>query len=170
MNPVHAGATTILIADDDPDLRDILRSILEPAGFAVVEVADGARAIEAIRAKPPDLVILDYLMPQMTGPQVCQLLKQDLLLRHLPIIMLTGKSEVEDKVEGLNAGADDYRLVSVLGLFAYDSRPGGLRLITLPVPSMSAFSQNTGNSPNADPTAPKALSRARIHLSNTDRC
>ncbi len=98
----------ILIADDDPDLRDILRSTLEPAGFAVTEAPDGEEALRAIRAQPPDLIILDYMMPNLTGPQVCEHLKQDLLLRHLPIIMLTGKSEIQDKVYGINAGADDY--------------------------------------------------------------
>ena len=100
--------TTILIADDDPDLRDILRSILEPAGFAVEEASDGALALQAVRQRPPHLMILDYMMPKMTGPEVCGQLKRDTLLQHIPIIMLTGKSEVQDKVCGLNAGADDY--------------------------------------------------------------
>ena len=99
---------TILIADDDPDLRDILRSILEPAGFSVAEAANGELALQAIRTQPPDLVILDYLMPGITGPQICERLKQDMRLRHLPVIMLTGKSELQDKVYGINAGADDY--------------------------------------------------------------
>ena len=100
--------TRILVADDDPDLRDILRSILEPAGFAVSEAMDGPSALHTIRGQPPDLVIMDYLMPGLTGPEVCAQLKEDVLLRHLPIIMLTGKSEVQDKVHGINAGADDY--------------------------------------------------------------
>jgi diguanylate cyclase (GGDEF)-like protein len=101
-------AKTILIADDDPDLRDILRSVFEPSGFTVAEADNGRRALEAIRTTPPDLVILDYMMPEMTGPQVCEQLKQDLVLRHIPVIMLTGKSEIQDKVYGLDAGADDY--------------------------------------------------------------
>lgn len=99
---------SILIADDDPDLRDILRSVLEPSGFLVTEASDGRIAMEKIRAKTPDLVILDYMMPNMTGPEVCEQLKQDTMLRHLPVIMLTGKSEVQDKVNGITAGADDY--------------------------------------------------------------
>ena len=100
--------TTILVADDDPDVRDILRSILEPAGFAVLEASDGVLALESIRTHPTDLLILDYTMPRMTGPQLCEQLKQDTLLRHVPILMLTGKREVQDKVDGINAGADDY--------------------------------------------------------------
>lgn len=100
--------TRVLVTDDDPDLRDILRSILEPEGFEVIEASDGQAALEAVRAHHPDLLLLDYLMPQLTGPQVCQALKQDMLLRHLPIIMLTGRGEVQDKVTGIDAGADDY--------------------------------------------------------------
>ena len=100
--------TKILIADDDPDLRDILRSVLEPAGFTVSEAPDGETALRMIRQAAPDLAILDFMMPGLTGPQVCAHVKQDTLLRHLPVIMLTGKSEVRDKVYGINAGADDY--------------------------------------------------------------
>ena len=103
-------ATTILIADDDPDLRDIVRSVLESAGFQVVEAPDGDQALQAVQHTTPHLMILDFAMPGLTGPQVCQRLKQDLLLRHVPIIMLTGKSEIQDKVEGLTAGVDDYVL------------------------------------------------------------
>ena len=99
---------TILVADDDPDLRDILRSILESAGFSVHEAPNGEQALNAVYAAAPDLMILDYMMPGLTGPQVCQRLKQHTLLRHVPIIMLTGKSETHDKVGGLSAGADDY--------------------------------------------------------------
>ena len=107
MTPKKAH-TRVLVADDDPDLRDILRSVLEPAGFAVTEAADGAQALEAVCAKPPDLVILDYMMPRMSGPEVCGRLKHDTVLCHVPVIMLTGKSEVQDKVAGIDAGADDY--------------------------------------------------------------
>ena len=98
----------VVVADDDPDLRDILRSILEPQGFRVVEAPDGQAALDTVRSQHPDLLILDFNMPHLTGPEVCQVLKQDLLLRHLPIIMLTGRGELPDKVLGIEAGADDY--------------------------------------------------------------
>lgn len=104
----HKALKRVLVADDDPDLRDILRSVLEPAGFSVIEAEDGERALEAVRAQPPDLVILDYMMPRMTGPQVCERLKRDAMLCHVPVIMLTGKSEIQDRVAGIDAGADDY--------------------------------------------------------------
>ena len=105
---VEPAERMILVADDDPDVREILRSILEPAGFTVAEAADGEAALNAVRAHPPSLVILDYMMPRKTGPQVCDQLKRDMLLRYIPIIMLTGKSELQDKIEGIFAGADDY--------------------------------------------------------------
>ncbi len=107
MSP-ETSSPPILIVDDDPDLRDIVRSILEPAGFAVTEASDGGQALLEVRARPPALIILDYMMPRVTGPEVCDQLKQDAVLQHVPIIMLTGKSEVQDKVFCLNAGADDY--------------------------------------------------------------
>src|SRR3569832_737624 len=99
--------STILIADDDPDLRDILRSILELSGFNVVEASDGAVALEMVRTCRPDLLILDYSMPRMSGPEACAILKKDLLLRHLPVIMLTGRGDIDDKLQGIRAGADD---------------------------------------------------------------
>ena len=99
---------TILVVDDDADLRDILRSIFEPAGFRVLEAGDGETALELVRTQHPDLLVLDYNIPRIDGPHVCQELKQDLLLRHTPVIMLTGRSELSDKVYGLNVGADDY--------------------------------------------------------------
>ena len=105
-----AARSIILVADDDPDLRDIVRSILEPAGFHVVEAADGAAALEAVRSAHPDLLVLDFNMPRMTGPEVCAVLRADMLLRHLPVVMLTGRSDLHDKVHGIEAGADDYVL------------------------------------------------------------
>jgi diguanylate cyclase (GGDEF)-like protein len=101
-------ARNVIVADDDPDLRDILRSVLESAGFTVAECENGERALAAIRQQAPELVIVDFSMPVMTGPELCRHLKQDLVLRHIPIIMLTGRSELQDRVYGIDSGADDY--------------------------------------------------------------
>jgi diguanylate cyclase (GGDEF)-like protein len=98
----------ILIVDDDPDILDVLKITLEGEQYEVIEARDGQEALKLVRANSPSLVILDYMMPKMNGLQVCQILKKDILLRHLPIIMLTGKGELSDKVEGIDAGADDY--------------------------------------------------------------
>lgn len=98
----------ILIADDDPDIRDILKLTLSEENYETIEAKNGEEALEIIRAKPLDLVLLDYKMPKMDGRTLCNLIKKDLLLQHLPIIMVTGKGEVSDKIEGIDSGADDY--------------------------------------------------------------
>jgi diguanylate cyclase (GGDEF)-like protein len=99
---------TILIADDDPDWRMILRTLLESGGFRVIEASDGKAALRMVQAQPPDLLILDYTMPSMDGPKTCQVLKQDLLLRHVPIIMLTARTDIHNRILGISSGADDY--------------------------------------------------------------
>ncbi|MDD5561002.1 MAG: response regulator [Candidatus Omnitrophica bacterium] len=98
----------ILIADDDPDIRDILKLTLSEENYETIEAGNGEEALKIIRAKPLDLVLLDYKMPKMDGRQLCNLIKKDLLLQHLPIIMVTGKGEVSDKIDGIDSGADDY--------------------------------------------------------------
>ncbi|MEW6008340.1 MAG: response regulator [Candidatus Omnitrophota bacterium] len=97
----------ILIVDDEPDIRDILKITLAD-DYKVLEAANGQDALIIVKSNTPDLILLDYKMPGMTGIEICKLIKTDILLQHLPIIMLTGKGEVSDKVTGINAGADDY--------------------------------------------------------------
>ena len=98
----------VLVVDDEPDIRDVLKIILEAEKYEVIEAKNGEEAIKIITQKTPDLVLLDYKMPKMDGREVCRLVKKDILLRHLPIIMVTGKGEITDKVDGIDAGADDY--------------------------------------------------------------
>ncbi|MDI6605654.1 MAG: response regulator [Candidatus Omnitrophota bacterium] len=101
-------AARILIVDDDPDIRDVLRLTLSEENYELSEADDGEEALKAINTRPLDLVLLDYKIPKIDGRQVCRLVKKDLLLRHLPIIMITGKGDITDKVGGIDAGADDY--------------------------------------------------------------
>jgi len=101
-------AIKVLIVDDDPDIRDVLKLALSEENYEVLEAQDGEEALKIIYTKPLDLVLLDYKMPKLDGREVCRQVKKDILLSHLPIIMLTGKGEVSDKVGGLDAGADDY--------------------------------------------------------------
>jgi diguanylate cyclase (GGDEF)-like protein len=98
----------ILVVDDDPDIRDVLKLTLTEENYEVLEAADGEEALKIIHAKPLNLVLLDYKIPKLDGRQVCRLVKKDLLLSHLPIIMVTGKGDINDKVDGIDAGADDY--------------------------------------------------------------
>ena len=100
--------TKILVIDDDPDIRDVLNITLTQEGYEVIEAPDGQEGLKFAQTKNPDLVIVDFKMPKLDGRGVCRELKKDILLSHMPIIMLTGKGDVSDKVGGLNAGADDY--------------------------------------------------------------
>ncbi len=98
----------ILVIDDDADIRDVLNLTLSEEGYEVFEAGDGEEGLTLINSKAPNLVIVDYNMPRMNGPTMVSIIKKDILLSHLPIIMLTGKGEISDKVSGINAGADDY--------------------------------------------------------------
>lgn len=98
----------ILVVDDDPDILDVVKITLEAEGYEILEGHDGQEALDIIKKTTPDLLITDFKMPRMDGDELCGILKKDILIQHMPIIMLTGKSEVMDKVHGINAGADDY--------------------------------------------------------------
>ena len=98
----------ILIAEDSSNLRDILRLQLSMAGYDVTEAPDGQAALDAVRASVPDVVLLDVMMPHIDGYEVCRRLRQAFATRHIPIIMLTAKTEVEDRLEGLQGGANDF--------------------------------------------------------------
>jgi len=97
----------ILIIDDDPDIRDVLDLSLSEH-YNISAACNGKEGLEMVKIKNPDLIITDYNMPVMNGPEFCRQLRRDILLRHLPIIMLTGKGETKDMVMGIESGADDY--------------------------------------------------------------
>jgi len=97
----------ILSVDDDEDIRDLIAATLE-GEYTVIQAADGAQAIEKARGESPDVVLLDYNLPDMQGPDICRELRRDPLFLNTPILMLTGKAETGDKVKGLDAGVDDY--------------------------------------------------------------
>jgi Response regulators consisting of a CheY-like receiver domain and a winged-helix DNA-binding domain len=98
----------VLVVDDEEDLLSLLEYNLEQEGFEVVLARDGVEAIEQTRKHEPDLIILDVMMPKMDGIEVCERLRKDAHLRTIPIMMLTARTEEEDKVEGLDVGADIY--------------------------------------------------------------
>jgi diguanylate cyclase (GGDEF)-like protein len=97
----------ILTVDDDPDILDVLNLTLSEH-FEVYQAPNGKEALKLVQTKSPDLIICDYMMPVMNGKEFCQALKKDILMQHIPVIMLTGKGEVKDMVGGIEAGADDY--------------------------------------------------------------
>lgn len=100
--------TVILVADDEDSVVVMLREALRSAHYEVVVAHNGVEAIEEVRRKPPDLVLLDIQMPRMSGYDVCLEIKSDTFLRHIPVLMLTAQTGLESKVAGLAHGADDY--------------------------------------------------------------
>ncbi len=98
----------ILIVDDERDLLSLVDFNLRQAGFETVLSATGEGAIQAVRRRVPDLVVLDLMLPDVSGTEVCRQLKSDPRTRHVPVVMLTAKSDEIDKVVGFELGADDY--------------------------------------------------------------
>jgi phosphate regulon transcriptional regulator PhoB len=101
-------ASKILIVEDDSDIVELLTYNLREAGFETEAVFNGADALERAVEEQPDLIILDLMLPEVDGFEVCRLLKQDTQTADIPIIMLTAKAEEIDRVIGLQLGADDY--------------------------------------------------------------
>jgi len=98
-------ARTILVVDDEPILRETLAEALAADGFRVVTAADGREALARFREERPDLVVLDLMLPELSGIEVCRIIRQE---SGVPVLMLTAKSSELDKVLGLELGADDY--------------------------------------------------------------
>jgi DNA-binding response OmpR family regulator len=98
-------ARTILVVDDEPTLRETLVDALEADGFRVVSAADGREALIRFRADKPDLILLDLMLPELSGVEVCRIIRAE---SGVPIVMLTAKDSELDKVVGLELGADDY--------------------------------------------------------------
>lgn len=97
----------ILTVDDDSDILDVLELTLSEY-YDVVQAPNGAEGLKVCQTVIPDLIVCDYMMPVMNGREFCKALKKDVLLRHIPFIMLTGKGEVSDRIGGIEAGVDDY--------------------------------------------------------------
>jgi DNA-binding response OmpR family regulator len=98
-------ARTILVVDDEPTLRETLAEALDADGFRVVTAADGREALARFREHRPELVVLDLMLPELSGIEVCRIIRQE---SDVPILMLTAKSSEVDKIVGLELGADDY--------------------------------------------------------------
>lgn len=96
---------TVLLADDDAKIRELLELYLTKEGFAVVHASDGAEAILKAQQLKPDLIVLDIMMPVMDGMEVCRQVRK---FSRVPVIMLTARLEDEDRIQGLELGADDY--------------------------------------------------------------
>lgn len=98
----------ILVVDDEPPIREILKFQLEKAGFVVECAEDGEEGLNKVEKEPPDLVLLDLMIPHMDGYEVCRRIKSDYGTRHIPVIILTARGELDEKLRGLQNGANDY--------------------------------------------------------------
>jgi two-component system, OmpR family, alkaline phosphatase synthesis response regulator PhoP len=103
-----AMATRVLVVEDDPDIAELVARYLDKAGFATERAASGRDAWQQIKAKPPDLVVLDLMLPHVDGLEVCRLIRANDATAGIPIIMLTARAEESERIVGLELGADDY--------------------------------------------------------------
>src|SRR6267142_7150125 len=104
----NVSGRQILIIEDESDVADLLEMTLRKAGFKASTAGDGASGLQKARDNRPDFIILDLMLPKMSGLEVCRILKSDTATAQLPILMLTAKAEEIDRIVGLEFGADDY--------------------------------------------------------------
>ncbi len=100
-----ASSGLILVVDDEPDIRRVVRAYLERDGFSVITAGDGAEALRLARQRRPNAVVLDLMLPDVQGLEVCRQLRAE---SNTPVLMLTARDDITDKVVGLQIGADDY--------------------------------------------------------------
>ena len=100
--------TRVLVVEDDPDIAQLVAHYLEKAGFSTELLANGRDAISAITARPPDVLVLDLMLPQVDGLEICRVIRGNAATATIPIIMLTARAEESDRIVGLEIGADDY--------------------------------------------------------------
>src|SRR6476660_4903924 len=104
----NASGRKILIVEDESDVTDLLALNLRKAGFKTTAAVDGASGLQKARDDRPDFIVLDLMLPKMSGLEVCKILKSDVATSQIPILMLTAKAEEIDRIVGLEFGADDY--------------------------------------------------------------
>lgn len=100
--------TRILVVEDDPDIAQLVARYLEKAGFEVDRAANGRDALHRIGERPPDVLVLDLMLPQVDGLEICRRLRADEATAAVPVIMLTARAEESERIVGLEIGADDY--------------------------------------------------------------
>ena len=104
----NGSGRNILIIEDESDVADLLEIGLRKAGFKTTAATDGATGLQKARDNRPDFIVLDLMLPKMSGLEVCRILKGDAATAHIPVLMLTAKAEEVDRIVGLEFGADDY--------------------------------------------------------------
>jgi DNA-binding response OmpR family regulator len=143
-------ARTILVVDDETTLRETLVEALEMEGYRAVAAADGRAALETFRAERPDLVLLDLMLPELSGVEVCRILRAE---SAVPIIMLTAKDSEVDKVVGLELGADDYV-----------TKPFSLRELTARIRAIFRRADQAAAAAAASPDGPMSVRVGRVEV------
>ena len=124
---------SVLVVDDESAIREMIRFALGKSDMTVSCASSGKEALEKINDRPPDVILLDWMMPNMSGPELTRRLRKDPVMKTIPIIMLTARVSEDDKVTGLNVGADDYiikpfsprELIARINAVLRRSGPGG---------------------------------------------
>jgi DNA-binding response OmpR family regulator len=149
---------TVLVVDDEEAIAEAVRARLESEGYRVVVAADGAQALDAAEREPPDLVVLDLMLPGMDGLEVCKRLQRD---RWVPVLMLTARTEEADKVAGFAVGADDYL-----------TKPFSLRELAVRVRAILRRSERAAQATSAETLHLGGLSidaaRRRVYVDGTE--
>ena len=155
----------VLVVEDEAALATMLRYNLEKQGFRVDEAADGQEAMTRIAEAQPDLVLLDWMLPVMSGIEVCRQVRRRTTTRELPIIMITARTEDQDAVRGLNTGADDY----VTKPFSMDSLLARMRALLRRSNAMPTKGNLLFHDISMDLSAHRVQRNARaIHLGPTE--
>ena len=131
------GKTRVLVVEDDPSVVIFIVDQLEYLGYEVIVARNGIEGLEEVQRTRPDLIVLDVMMPEMNGYEVCDHLKSSSETAHIPILMLTAKGQLEDKVRGFSKGADDY-LPKPYDKAEFEARVGALLKRSIPAPYATA--------------------------------
>ncbi|MBU6419372.1 MAG: phosphate regulon transcriptional regulator PhoB [Proteobacteria bacterium] len=155
----------VLIVEDEAPLVTLLRYNLEKQGFRVEDAGDGGEALTRITEAPPDLLLLDWMLPTMSGIELCRQLRRRPATRALPIIMLTARAEEQDAVRGLDTGADDY----ITKPFSTEALIARIRALLRRTGSMPQKNKLNFHDISLDPASHRVLRNGRpLHLGPTE--
>lgn len=155
----------VLIVEDEAPLVTLLRYNLERQGFRVDDVGDGGEALNRIAESPPDLLLLDWMLPTMSGVELCRQLRRRPTTRTLPIIMLTARAEDQDAVRALDTGADDY----ITKPFSVEALVARIRALLRRSDSMPQKNKLNFHDISLDPASHRVLRNGRaLHLGPTE--
>ncbi len=161
----ESARQTILIVEDEAPLVTLLRYNLEKQGFTVDEAGDGTEALAKITEAPPDLMLLDWMLPTLSGIELCRQIRRRPATRNLPVIMLTARAEDQDAVRGLETGADDY----VTKPFSPEALIARIRALLRRAGTAPAKTKLTFHDIDLDPATHRVMRGGRaLHLGPTE--